>query len=77
MIAAIKKPQYKNLIPYFFIAAFSIAAAAVAGLSGCRSGAETGAAVVVLGRNRSAFIRPDLQTIIAQRTIRIFECTLT
>ena len=32
----------------------SIAAAAVA----CRSGAETGAAVVVFGRNRSAFIRP-------------------
>ena len=42
----------------FSIAAFSIAAAAVAGRRGCRSHAETGAAVIVLWRNRSAFIRP-------------------
>ena len=58
MIAAIEKAAIEKEYKIFFYCAFSIAAAAAAGRSGCRSHAALVAAAVVLRRNRSAFIRP-------------------
>ena len=49
-----RKGRNRKRVKHIFLLRPSIAAVAVA----CRSGAETGAAVVVFGRNRSAFIRP-------------------
>ena len=61
MIAAIEKAAIEKEYKIFFYCAFSIAAAAAAGRSGCRSHAAFVAAAVVLWRNRSAFIRPALK----------------